>query len=261
MRGSGNVSVVSFAGWLLAAIALLTPARASLVAHYTFDDGNDLGLNTGSASVTWNSFTGVTQGTGLFGGGSGNFTTASGAWTNGFNAVNFDQFSMSLHVKTTTTLNWDDFISIGTVGGQFFLEKNAANGVSLFNNGPGGNTPSNLVTSGLTINDGNWHQLGITVGNNVLSLYADGQFVGSTAYTGSGSIAGYQLGSRLGDAARAITAELDDVAFYSTTLSADQMNWLSSNAAVAVPVPEPGISGSAMVVLASCLLVWRWSWS
>jgi hypothetical protein len=233
-------------------------AKADLVTLYTFDNSGNLGENTGSATaVAWNSFSGVTQGTGLFGGGSGSFTAGtSSAWTSGFSAAgtDFNQFSLSLHVKTTTTANWDDFISIGATAGQFFLEKNSSNGVSLFNSGPGGDTPANSGSTGITINDGQWHHLGITVGSNTLSFYADGALVSSTAYTGSGTIAGYQLASRLGDSARAITAELDDVAIYSTTLTSDQMNWLSSNAAIAVPVPEPGLAVLALVGIAGGLI-------
>ena len=233
-------------------------AKADLVALYTFDNNGNLGENTGSASVNWNSFSGVTQGAGLFGGGSGSFTAGtSSAWTNGFGAANtdFNQFSLSLHVNTTTTANWDDFISIGATAGQFFLEKNSSNGVSLFNiSSPGGDTPANSGTTGIAINDGQWHHLGITVGDGTLSFYADGALVSSTAYTGFGTIAGYQLASRLGDSARAITAELDDVAIYSTTLTSDQMNWLSSNAAIAVPVPEPGLTVLALVGIAGGLV-------
>jgi hypothetical protein len=100
------------------------------------------------------------------------------------------------------------------------------------------------------VDDGQWHHLGITVGGGNLSLYIDGVNRGSTTYSGTGSISAFQLASRFGDGARAITTEIDDVAVYDQTLTDDQMAWLSTNEATASAIPEPS---TLAILLLSCI--------
>lgn len=227
---------------ILFALASLGSTRAALVAHYNFDDSGSLGANTGTAATSWNSFSGISQTTGTLGAGAGNFTTSSQAWNNAFNVgANLNNFTLSMHVKTTQTNAWKDFVSIGTTNNVVFvLEQNGAGGVSVFNIGNVGGTGGGQVTyTGSAVNDGAWHHLGITVADSTLTLYVDGTARGTAAYTGSGSVSAFQLASRFGDGTRALAAEIDDVAVYDTALSTGQMNFLATNAAVTNPVPEP----------------------
>ncbi|MGA0846923.1 MAG: LamG-like jellyroll fold domain-containing protein, partial [Luteolibacter sp.] len=137
------------------------------------------------------------------------------------------------------------FVSIGTNNSVVFvLERTGAEGVYNYNIGSVGGTSEGVIgyvpgSGTFDVDDGTWHHLGITVGGGTITLYIDGVSRDSTAYSGSGPISAFQLASRFGDAARAITTEIDDVAIYNEALSDEQMSWLSSNAATANPIPEP----------------------
>lgn len=240
-------------------------SHASLVAHYTFDNSGDLYANTGSVTTSWNSSSGVTQSAGLFGAGAGSFVAGtSSLWGNSFNIADLSSFSLSMHVKSTQTNSWDDFISFGSgVSGNFVLERNGSEGVSVFNIGGVGGTATSEGAIGYApgsatfdVDDGSWHHLGMTVGNGTLSLYVDGVNRGTAAYSGSGNIAAIQIASRLGDPGRAITTEIDDIAIYNVTLSSAQMLHLSSNVATANPIPEPS-SAAILTAMMSLLLVGR----
>lgn len=231
---------------LLSSLVMTAVSHGALTAHFTFDDAGDLGANTGSASTGWSEFSGVTQTSGRFGAGAGSFTAgSSSAWDNDFNVGNLTDFTLSLHVKTTQTSAWKDFVSIGTGNNTVFvLEQTGTSGVFNYNIGNVGGTTGGSAgyapgSTTFAINDGEWHHLGISVGDGTLSLYVDGVNRASVPYTGTGAISAFQLASRFGDGGRALTTEIDDVAVYDTRLSDAQMNWLSSNAAVANPIPEP----------------------
>lgn len=227
--------------------AVASGSHAALVAHFNFDNSGDLGANTGTVSTGWNQFSGVAQTAGRFGTGSGSFVAGvSQSWDADFTVGNLDRFSLSMHVKTSQTTDWVDFVSIGIGGTVFIFEQTSTDGVGLFNIGNvGGASSGGLFGSPVGgINNGAWHQLGITVGSGTLTLFLDGVSQGSTAYAGSGAIDSFQLASRFADNTRVMTTEIDDVAIYDTTLSSAQMTWLSSNAAIANPVPEP----SAMMI-------------
>lgn len=227
----------------VAAISLgaATTLQAAMTAHFTFDDSGDLGANTGSVSTTWDGFTSVSQTAGLFGAGAGSFIAGtSDAYMDGFAVGNLNSFSLSMHVKSSQSNSWKDFVSIGTGNGVVFvLERHSSQGVWNYNVGNvGGVSGGQVGYESFDVDDGNWHHLGITVGSNLLTLYVDGVNRGSAAYTGSGAMNVFQLASRYGDGGRAITTEIDDVAVYNETLTDGQMNWLSSNAAINSPVPE-----------------------
>ncbi len=58
---------------LFTALAVGSSSAATMVAYYTFDNANDVGENTGTATTDWSGF-GVTQNTDAkFGTASGNF--------------------------------------------------------------------------------------------------------------------------------------------------------------------------------------------
>ncbi len=198
-------------------------------------------------STTWSDFSNVSQTTGRFGAGAGDFVAGSSeAWDNDFTVGDLSSFTLSMHVKTTQTSAWKDFVSIGSGNNVVFvLEQTNTAGVYNYNiNNVGGTSDGSVGydpgSPTFAVNDGQWHHLGITVGGGMLTLYIDGISRASTPYAGTGAINAFQLASRFGEGARAISSVIDDVAIYDEALSAGQMNWLSTHAATASPVPEPG---------------------
>lgn len=230
----------------LALLAItLGNSHAALVAHFTFDDAGDLGANTGSVATDWSNFAGVTQTTGRFGLGAGNFVAGtSSAWDSDFTVANLDTFTLSMHVKSSQAVSWRDFVSIGTGNNVVFvLERTGSEGVFNYNIGNVGGTGEGQVgyapgAATFDIDDGAWHHLGLTVGSGSITLYIDGVSRDTATYSGTGAISAFQLASRFGDGARAITTEIDDVAIYDERLNSTQMSWLASNAATAA-APEP----------------------
>ncbi|GAA5495566.1 hypothetical protein Rhal01_01745 [Rubritalea halochordaticola] len=243
----------------LMSVALVSPLSAGLVAHYTMDNDADFGENSGSATIGLNSISGIGATDGKFGGGA-EFTVGSSVfWTNQFGSANTDlsQFSVSMHVRTTATANWKDYISFGTNNSVVFVfESNGASpqSVSLYNIGDVGGVASSAISGTPQINDGNWHHLGLTSDGANITFYIDGAAIGSTAYTGTGTITAFQLASRFGEGARAINSDIDDVAVYDEALSATQMEYLSNNVATVSAIPEPssmtllGISSLALIL-------------
>tara|TARA_B110000908_G_C10185992_1_gene418019 strand:+ start:331 stop:1074 length:744 start_codon:yes stop_codon:yes gene_type:complete len=239
-------------------------ANAALALHYKLEDAGGSILsnaNSGSASHSWGSGSGGALVTGAHGG-AGDFTSASW-WSSASTGVNLNSFSLSLHVRTSATTQWKDFISLGTDNKVVFVLELASaitggHSVSLYNIGNvGGVTNAPLYTGVASgpINDGAWHHLGIVSDGATIQLFADGVQRGSTAYTGSGNIDAFQFASRFGEGSRKIVTDLDDVALYDTALSASQMSWLASNEAVVDPVPEPGTT--ALLGLGGLALILR----
>lgn len=120
---------------------------ADLVAYFNFDSADDLGANTGSIATDWNQFANVPQSPRRFGAGAGNFVAGSSqAWDANFSVGVLESFSVSLHVKSEQAASWDDFVSIGTGNNVVFvLERNGAEGVSIYNSGEVGGVTSNAV--------------------------------------------------------------------------------------------------------------------
>jgi len=218
------------------AILATSSASAGLVAHYTFDDPANLSANTGSATLVWNDNTGVTATQGMFGGAGAFLAGTSQYWMNEFSpaVANLSNFSVSMHVRGVGSA-WDDYLSIGIGANVFVLERDDSGNCGLYSIGnPGGMNASDFAGS-TVINDGTWHHLGMVSDGSTIELYIDGVSAGSTPYTGNGTITSFQIASRFADGARAITADIDDVAVYNTALTAGQMRWLASNAAVGNP--------------------------
>ena len=226
----------------------LSSGNAAMVLHYTLDDdggGQAINTNSGTGVHSWGSTAGGATTTGKFGE-AADFTTG-GWWSNASTGVDLSSFTLSLHVRTSATAKWDDFITIGTGANVVFALEQAGDvtgglSVSLFNIGSVGGVATPGINSGEVsgpVNDGNWHHLGIVSDGSEVKLFMDGVERGSAAYTGTGNIDAIQFASRFGDSARKIVTDLDDVALYNTALSSSQMGWLSNNAAIGVPVPEP----------------------
>lgn len=240
-----------------AAIAALTASSASaatMVAYYTFDNASNIGENTGTATTEWNSFA-VTQNVDAkFGSASGDFPNA--AWDADFGTdtgVQLDDFSISMHVKGGDSA-WKDYVSIGTTNNVVHvLEQTGAGGLANYNiNNVGGDGGTAGVYNGIDITDSQWHHIGLTVTGGNATIYVDGVARATGAYTGSGTATVFQIGSRFGDGARAITAQIDDVSVWSGALSDAQMLALSSNAASTVPEPSStallGLGGLALIL-------------
>lgn len=224
---------------------LVSTSSAALVAHFTFDDSGNVGANTGSATTEWNNFTATQSVDAKFGAGSGSFAPSE-AWDADFGtdaSVDMNNFTVSMHIKGGD-LAWKDYVSIGTGNNiVHVLEQTGAGGLANYNIGNvGGDGGTAGVYNGIDITDGAWHHIGLTVSGGNATIYVDGIARATGAYSGSGTATAFQIGGRFGDGARAMTALIDDVAVYNDALTDGQMSWLSSNAAVNNPIPEPGIA-------------------
>lgn len=226
---------------LAGCLPLLQSASAGLVAHYTFDNAGNLGANSGSATIPWAAFSGVTRSTNnKFGGGSGSFVRGtSQARTGSFaaTAAGLNRFSVSVHVYANTALaelsNWPDFLSMGNTAGysQFVTEATGpGGGISLYKFSSA-TTTDGFAAGSLTNNT--WQHLGIVSDGTAVSFYVNGIVRGNPIpYTGTGAISAIGLAERYGSTTRGITTLLDDVAIYDEALTAKQMAWLAGHAAV-----------------------------
>ncbi|NWK55871.1 LamG domain-containing protein [Verrucomicrobiaceae bacterium N1E253] len=208
------------------------------------DDAQKVLRNGGSAEVPWASYRGAEPvTTGKFAGAAMFPPASAGYWTHRLGNAGLDVsgFSLSLHVRTDVNdQSFDkDFISLGSGNGKLFLlMKNHEASVSLVNFGGLGGVESDDVVGSKTINDGQWHHLGVVSDGEFISLFIDGAFQGKAAYTGEGKISCMQLASRFGNARHAMHCSLDDVALYDGPLWPSQIQWLSEHVAVDEPPAE-----------------------
>ncbi len=239
--------LATFASIALAA----SSATAGLVAHYTFDDPSNLSTNTGSATLVWNQSAGVAGTNGMFAGAGAFVTGTSQYWMNDFSpaAADLSNFSVSMHVRGNNP-PWDDYVSIGIGTDVLVLERNGIGSCSLYSAGNPEGTNSAALGGSTTITNGNWHHIGVASDGSTVELYIDGVSQGSSPYVGTGTITSFQIASRFGDGARAITADIDDVAVYDTALSAGQMSWLAGNVAVDSP-PDGTPAGAVLTIVSS----------
>lgn len=255
---------------------LAISSQAALVAHYTFDEG-------AGATTAINSVSGATDGviggnitTGVAGvsGNAYSFLGATAAQADCVDMGNASflsafatsgQLSYSAWVKTTDTTggrntvvfagddtssqSYTDMGHTGTTVGDLG-EATARNRPNL---GGGGAQQTGIFSTGIVVNDGNWHNIVMTVNlsSSLLSLYVDGAFANSQTMGTSTfpNFDNFEIG-RLGRSSPtdSYTGLVDDVQVYDTALSAGDVQYIHNNPGVTV-VPEPstlalfGLSG------------------
>jgi trimeric autotransporter adhesin len=111
------------------------------------------------------------------------------------------------------------------------------------------------VTTTATYNDGAWHHVAATVGNDGMKLYLDGALAGSNAATGVQSITGYwhagcgkYTGYTGAPTSSWLNGELDDVAIHPTQLSAEAVRWHYLSGLVIRPAPIDGSATIATII-------------
>ncbi len=225
--------------------AAVCPAVAGLVSQYRFEDAANPGANSGSATVAWTSFSGVTRSTNAkFGGGSGSFVRGSSQAVTGSlaaTAVRTNRFTLSMHVYANMGLaaldSWPDFVSIGTGGGYalFVIEATGPGGGIALYKFNSATTTDGYALGSITTNT--WHHLGIVADGSTVRLYVNGVASGNPIpYSASETVSAVTLASRYGSTTRGITTLIDDVAVFDEALDAGQMAWLAWNPAqAAVP--------------------------
>ncbi len=162
-----------------------------------------------------------------------------------------------MHVKGGAGRQWCDYMSIGTGGGHLHvLEQTNTGSVANYNVGEvGGDDGQAGNYDAINVTDGDWHHIGMTVGDGTVTLYVDGVARASEDYTGSGTPDAFQLGARFAAGRTIENALFDDVSVWDGALTATQMAALSSNAASVVAVPEP--SSTALIGLGGLALILR----
>ena len=112
-------------------------------------------------------------------------------------------FTLSMHVKTTQTSAWKDFVSIGSGNNVVFvLEQTNTAGVYNYNiNNVGGTSDGSVGydpgSPTFAVNDGQWHHVVTTVGAGGQRLHVDGQIIATgklTARTHTSNRLGLDLG-------------------------------------------------------------------
>jgi prepilin-type N-terminal cleavage/methylation domain-containing protein len=126
---------------------------------------------------------------------------------------------------TNQTIIWKNG---GCVGWDVVL-RNTGNVFGTFTTPGCGGSQSYSVTSTGTYNDGNWHQVAISVDriNGVLTLYIDGKSIGSTGLdtTSTGSGGSFLVGNDW-DFTQYFDGNIDEVRAYGSVLSLAQINRL-----------------------------------
>ena len=240
----------------MAALAALSAtahaATSANLVYYSSFDGSTTGYTspsgTGTGAVVDTGVVTYVAGAPLTGAGGTNmaavYTASTDSNLTGGAGLNFNSFSVSLHVQTTQVVDFRDYLSIGSgTGKQFYLEStNSASagngdGLALFNSGA---LAANVPAPGtLTLNNGAWHQIGFTSDGTTLNLFVDGALVGSSLATAAntGPITAYTLANRIGGG-RSLATTMDDLSIWNVALSASDMAYLNTNVATTL-VPEP----------------------
>jgi hypothetical protein len=189
--------------------------------------------------------------------------TTSGAWANGklgkLNAsLNFDgsddkvsipdptsgildfnastSLTMSAWIKTTDTSdNYHVIFEKGGFGGQAYRY-----GLFTYNNtlriivNDFSSSVQNFSSSGITVNDGNWHHVVGVVDrvNTKLLIYSDGKFVNETTLTRPGTFENSNPLNFSSNNSFPFPGQIDDVRIYNYALTPTQIKTLYNNGAV-----------------------------
>ena len=122
--------------------------------------------------------------------------------------------------------------------------------------------PGSWINSTATFNDGQWHHLARVIGDNIISdhvLYVDGEEVARQVGVGPDSLGAdnVQIGGGGNFATVAFNGQMDDIRFYNSVLSVDDIRVLAGIAGKASnPSPRDGYT-IARQVSQSLLLSWQ----
>ena len=228
-----------------AAVSQLYSLGSTLVAYYNLDGNVQDTSGFGNLGITNNNVTFVA---GKVGPQAAQFDGV-GSYMEIPAAVASD-FSIAYWMKTTATggsgqwwsgLGMADGDAPGTAAdfGTSLLGSHAAFGVG---------NPDTTVTSGLSINDGNWHHVAATRVNatGLMKLYVDGYLQSTT--TGPTNTRSAPTGMRLGAVQSGggfFPGTLDDVRLYNYQLNASQISALVSPQPVPAPWTNVDVGASA----------------
>jgi len=183
-----------------------------------------------------------------------------------------DTFSVEAWIKTTSTADGTFFArskSGATRQYQFMISGTGQLQVEL---GMGASNPEKwFLTSGLTLNDGNWHQVAVVVPTNSanLAMYVDGALVansqsatsvygGQTTSLDEGIMgrrnndAGYDspaINGNLPDTGQNLPGAIDELTVFHTALTADNVAWLDQNSVETLMSPTPEPATMSMLIL------------
>lgn len=242
-----RLALLTGAGLALAALSPL-PARASLVAYYTFNDSSDLGLDS---SGNGNNLTVVSPGdvtytaNGLQGGaisldGNGYLTTASGQAPSGVPLGN-SAYTISVAFQTSASQAISG-IPLDLLGWGSYSGSNSTNAIRLLlSSVEGGQGVNNYwwfndLEEHATVEDDQWHTLTATYDGTTRSLYLDGTLLGSdTPGVNNATASNFTIGMAdpLGTTNSSFIGSIDNVAIFNTALTPTQVTQSLDS------IPEP----------------------
>jgi hypothetical protein len=247
-----SIHLISFV--FLSILALVRPANAGLIDHWTF--------NETSGSIAHDSagaFNGILQGGATFlpgggiSGGAVSLNVSTSSMVNmgtSFPGLTNTSFSLVIWEKTTQTANaiiLSKHEASADLG--FFIDMNPplGQGGASFNTSNG--ALNRTFSTRLTLDDGNWHQIvGVyTLGgaSPEAQIYVDGQLEATNttastvgANTSAFVIGGYGETNTDNTPVAQFTGLIDDVQIYNNALSASDVSYLYNNPGQTVPEPS-----------------------
>ena len=153
--------------------------------------------------------------------------------------------TVELWEKSTTYNTW--LFSYGTQGTDTFfgVYLSAASQLKFtaYSENPTFNTPYSMV-------DGNWHQVAVTYASGVVTMFVDGQQIGtastSTMATNASGTAGFQVGNGGNWSNAPFVGSIDEVSIYSGALTAGRINahWAAGVQESCPTTPTTGYGGA-----------------
>ncbi|HEY2880989.1 MAG TPA: LamG domain-containing protein, partial [Pirellulales bacterium] len=209
------------------------PAVPTPAAHWTFDEGtgataaDSSGNNhpaTLGTTATWNAGNVGTHGMGV------NGTANAVATVTGPVVDTASSFTVSAWVKLTSVSGYQTVVSIaGTSAAGFYLGLRGDTGAFSFARIPSDSTANAKIAAATSAPLANtwYHIVGVDdVSAGTLTLYVDGQAAGTTAFAGGWTANGNTLighGFYNGAQTDNVNGSIDEVEFFSSALSADQV--------------------------------------